>query len=122
MKIKDIIAITLLLTSAIIGILMISVFRQQQEPLYFAGTYIGTAEGNHGPITVSVTTDDYRILDINIVEEYEMPEVSVYVYDEMPEKMIKRNTWDVDVVTGATYTSQGVINAVQNALDQGMRQ
>lgn len=122
MKIKDIIPITLLVASAIIGILMINVFKQQKEPLYFAGTYEGTGEGNHGPIIVSVTTDDYRILGIDIIEEYEMPEVSVYVYNEMPEKMIKHNTWNVDVVTGATYTSQGVIKAVQNALEQGMRQ
>ncbi|WP_352418614.1 FMN-binding protein [Proteiniborus sp.] len=91
---------------------------QPKKQLYKPGEYIGVGEGHHGPIKVVVTTDEYNILNIEIVEEYEMPELAVIVYEKIPLKVIKNNNVDVEVVAGASYTSIGLIEAIEDGLSK----
>lgn len=93
---------------------------QPKEQLYAPGEYIGVGEGHHGPIKVSVETDENRIIEIKVIEEYEMPELAVIVYEQIPEKVIKSNNADVDVVAGASYTSIGLIEAIKDGLSKAM--
>jgi uncharacterized protein with FMN-binding domain len=85
---------------------------------YQAGSYEGVGEGHHGPIKVMITTDQYRIKEIKVIEEYEMPELSKIVYEKIPKRVIKANRADVDVVAGATYTSKGLIEAITDGLSK----
>jgi uncharacterized protein with FMN-binding domain len=85
---------------------------------YQAGSYEGVGEGHHGPIKVLITTDQYEIKEIKIIEEYEMPELSEIVYDKIPKKVMKVNSAEVDVVAGATYTSEGLIEAIADGLNK----
>ncbi len=89
-----------------------------QEPLYVAGSYEGVAEGYHSQLVVHVTTDEYKITDIEIVKEDETPIISEIVYEEIPKAVIKANSVDVDVVAGATYTSQTLLGAIDNGLEK----
>ncbi len=89
-----------------------------KQKLYISGEYIGVGEGHHGPIKVKIITDEYSILSIQVIEEYEMPELAVIVYEEIPKKVIKFNNADVDVVAGASYTSVGLINAINDGLSK----
>lgn len=89
-----------------------------KEILYKEGKFEGTGKGHHGPIRVVVTTDEYNIKDIEIIEEYEMPELAEIVYEKLPKKVISRNSVDVDVVSGASYTSKGLLEAITNALNK----
>ncbi len=91
---------------------------QPKEELYEPGEYIGVGEGHHGPIKVVVKTDQYRILNIEIIEEYEMPELAAIVYEKIPNKVIKTNDSDVEVVAGASYTSVGLIEAIKDGLSK----
>lgn len=102
------------------GILLIVSFAAcgQKKIYYKEGSYEGSGQGHHGPMKVQITTDQYRIKEIKILEEYEMPELSEIVYDKIPKKIIKKNDADVDVVAGASYTSRGLIEAIQDGLDK----
>ena len=82
-----------------------------------AGTYEGEAEGFHGKIKVKVTLSDEEITDI-AVEQTETPGVGDQAIEEIV-ALIKANTsLKVDAVSGATYSSNGILAAVTAALEK----
>ncbi|QUI21725.1 FMN-binding protein [Vallitalea pronyensis] len=89
---------------------------------YDDGEYFGEAEGHHGPIKVKVLVDKHVISDIFILEEQEIPGLKEIVYEKIPPKMKKHNTWDVDGVSGATLTSTGLKNAVKDAIEDALQE
>ncbi|MBZ9687752.1 FMN-binding protein [Clostridium estertheticum] len=86
--------------------------------IYKQGTYEGNAEGHIGLIKVKIVTDQYEIKEITILEQQETPVIAEIVYDKIPPKVIKANSPEVEVVAGATYTSNGLINAIKDGLDK----
>lgn len=80
------------------------------------GTYYGESEGYYSIIKVSVTVKDGFIEEIQILDHEEPEILSKIVFEELPPRIIKRNSPQVDVITGATYTSRSFIEAVTNAL------
>jgi len=80
-----------------------------------AGTYEGEADGFHGKIKVKVTVTETAITDIK-VEHTETEGLGDKAVEEIVE-MVKTNTsLKVDAVTGATYSSKGIIEAITAAL------
>lgn len=79
-------------------------------------------QGHHGQIKVQITTDEYEIKKINIIDQQEVPVVSDVVYKTIPPEVIKQNSVDVDVVAGATLTSNGLIEAIKDALNKAKTQ
>ena len=88
-----------------------------QESGAAGGPLTGTANGFGGPITVSVTMDGDKITAVEIVSNSETPEIAGAALEQIPAAIVAANSADVDIVSGATYTSNGIINAVKNALD-----
>ena len=88
-----------------------------QESGSASGGLTGTAEGFGGPITVSVTMDGDKITAVEIVSNSETPEIAGNALEQIPAAIVEANSADVDIVAGATYTSNGIINAVKDALD-----
>ena len=86
--------------------------------IYKEGIYEGNAEGHIGPIKVQIVTDQYEIKEIKILEQQETPVIADIVYEKVPLRVIKANCTDVQVVAGATYTSNGLISAINNGLDK----
>ncbi|MCD7746527.1 MAG: FAD-dependent oxidoreductase [Lachnospiraceae bacterium] len=81
-----------------------------------AGTYEGVGEGRNGDIVVEVTLDDDGVItDIEVTEQEETDGVGTLAFDLIP-SMVENNTIAVDAVTGATLSSEGLIEAVTNAL------
>lgn len=80
------------------------------------GTWTGTAQGYGGDVTVSVTIANKKITAIEVVSASgETPSFFSRAKAIIP-KIIEAQNPDVDVVSGATYSSNGIINAVKNAL------
>lgn len=80
------------------------------------GTWTGTAQGYGGDVTVSVTIANKKITAIEVVSASgETPSFFSKAKALIP-KIIEAQNPDVDVVSGATYSSNGIINAVKNAL------
>ncbi|MGV8905893.1 MAG: FMN-binding protein [Acetobacterium sp.] len=82
------------------------------------GTYSGVADGYGPDLTVSVTVLDNIITDIQVVSHNERG-VKYYgkAIDAIPEAIIATQNPVVDTISGATYTSNGIMQAVLNALD-----
>jgi len=82
------------------------------------GTYTGVADGYGPNLTVSVTVSGNIITDIQVVSHNEK-NVKYYgrAIDAVPRAIIAAQNPVVDTISGATYTSNGIMQAVLNALD-----
>ena len=81
-----------------------------------SGPLTGTADGFMGPITVEVTMDGDTITGVTVVSNSETPSIAGNALEQIPEAIVAANSADVDIVAGATFTSNGIINAVKNAI------
>jgi uncharacterized protein with FMN-binding domain len=83
---------------------------------YEDGVYTGSAQGYGGLITVQVTVEGGRIVSIEILsadgETTSFFHRAVGVIDSV----LTRQTWEVDTISGATYSSRGILGAIENAL------
>lgn len=81
------------------------------------GVYTGEGEGKGGKIAVELVMKNSEISDIIVTEQNETPG-----YDDamatLTERMTGSNQLDVDMVSGATYTSQGFLQAVKDAFSK----
>ncbi|HUW23601.1 MAG TPA: RnfABCDGE type electron transport complex subunit G [bacterium] len=84
------------------------------------GSYTGEGGGFSGPIRVRVTVQNHRIIRIAILERQEVVEYWSKVREKIPQEILEKQNIDVDIVSGATYSSKGLIEAVTNALEKGI--
>jgi uncharacterized protein with FMN-binding domain len=78
--------------------------------------YEGTAQGYRGPIRVQVRINDGSITEIVIVDSEEDVFVGGAAMEELIGMVILYNTTDIDAVSGATESSRGFLEAVENAI------
>lgn len=78
--------------------------------------YTGSGKGMHSNIEVTVTVTDGKISGVTVDSHDETPGVSDPAIEQIPAAIVEAGTADVDVVAGATLTSNGIIEAVKNAL------
>ncbi|WP_270413403.1 FMN-binding protein [Blautia faecis] len=85
---------------------------------YKDGTYQGSGTGFGGTITVQVTVSDGKITAVDILSA--SGETGSYFASAqgVVSKVLSSQSPNVDAVSGATYSSNGIIQAVQNALSQ----
>ena len=85
---------------------------------YKDGTYQGSGTGFGGTITVQVTVSGGKITAVDILSA--SGETGSYFASAqgVVSKVLSSQSPNVDVVSGATYSSNGIIQAVQNALSQ----
>lgn len=79
------------------------------------GVYKGSATGYRGSVTVAVTILDKKIVSIDILSASD-DEAFFNKAKGVIDRIISSQSLDVDVVSGATYSSNGIIGAVKNAL------
>ncbi|HAD19339.1 MAG TPA: FMN-binding protein [Lachnospiraceae bacterium] len=80
------------------------------------GTYTGTGTGFRGETKVSVTVKSHKITDITI-ESYEDDEQYFQAAQTgMISEILKQQSLSVDTVSGATFSSNGILEAVADAL------
>lgn len=82
------------------------------------GTYEGSGQGFGGQIVVSVTIKNGSISDIQIKEAKNEDSAYFNNAKKIIDTVKQKQTADVDVASGATYSSKGIIAAVQNALKE----
>ncbi len=88
-------------------------------PELAANEYIGVANGFGGEIRVKVTMDGANIANIEVLSHGETAGISDPAFSTLPAAIIANNgTTGIDAVSGATFTSNGLIEAVNNALAQ----
>ena len=85
---------------------------------YTAGTYTGTAEGYNGPVSLDVTFSEDAITDIQINSSVETAYVGTPAFDIMIPDAIAANGSGIDMVSGATFTSRAIKEALNDAATQ----
>lgn len=85
---------------------------------YKDGTFTGSAAGYHGTVKVSVTIKDNKIKSIKILENHDDAAYFNRAKGILLPLMIKKQSTNVDAVSGATFSSNGIIKAVRNALSK----
>jgi uncharacterized protein with FMN-binding domain len=69
-----------------------------------------------GPIEVSVTVAGGKVTGVAVVSHKETAGVADSALSKVPQSIVAQQKVEVDTVSGATYASRGVIEAVRNAL------
>jgi uncharacterized protein with FMN-binding domain len=86
-------------------------------------TTIGkTAQTRWGPVQVQITTDaSGKITDVEVVEypsgNGEDQRINSYALPRLVQETLDAQSADVDMVSGATVTSEGYLQSLQSALD-----
>lgn len=83
-----------------------------------AGTYTAEAMGNNAPVKVEVTVSEDTIEKIVVLEHKETPSISDLALSEMPTKIVEVQGLGVDTISGATVTSNAILEAVALALEE----
>jgi uncharacterized protein with FMN-binding domain len=91
---------------------------EEAAPALAANEYIGVGKGFGGDIKVKVTMDGKNIAKIEVLEHGETAGICDAAFAQIPEAVIKAQSTQIDAVTGATFSSNGLIEAINNALAQ----
>ncbi|ABP66350.2 FMN-binding domain protein [Caldicellulosiruptor saccharolyticus DSM 8903] len=86
--------------------------------IYKDGTYTGEGFGYRPGLVVEVTIKDDKITKIKIVSHNETQSFAQLPFEIIPQEIIQNQSTNVDIVSGATRTSYGIIMAVEDALNK----
>lgn len=89
---------------------------------YIDGTYTGTGKGYlNGTTIVKVTVSKNKITKLELVAHEDTVEFMAMARDTIFSEIKSGQTTKVDVVSGATYSSKGIVSAVADALAQARK-
>ena len=86
------------------------------DNVYKDGTYTGEADGYGGTIQVEVTLASDEITSINVVSAPGEDSAYLSQAESVIDSILSAQSTDVDTVSGATFSSTGILNAVDEAL------
>jgi len=87
---------------------------------YQDGTYQASAMGYHDevPIELEVVISGGSIEEINILDHAETDGIADSAFEDVIPQIIETQSTDVDTLSGATITSEAIIEAVEKALEK----
>lgn len=86
--------------------------------VYKAGTYTSVAKGNNGDVTVEVVFDANAIVSVTVKDHKETQGISDPAIEKIPQGIVTGQTLAVDVISGATNTSNAILTAVEDCVKQ----
>lgn len=93
--------------------------KEENQAIYTPGTYEGRGQGHAGTMVVNVTVSENKIEKVDIVE-FSDSEFAVEPANQLVKKILDENSGDVDAVAGASLTSKGILEAVNDALSKAL--
>ena len=96
----------------VLGLMSVTAYAAELTDGVFEGT--GTSFG--GDLKVAVTVDGGKITKVEVLSHGDTAGVCDAAMEKVPAEIVEAQSADVDVVTGATFTSKGIMVAVKNAL------
>lgn len=82
------------------------------------GTYTEIAQGRYGEFEVTIVIENGEMKSILVGENNETPAIGGVAIKELTPKMIEKQSHEVDVVSGATITSNALKDAVARGLEK----
>ena len=114
-QLRNTLIILLISVALVFGISAVT----KEEPLTFTpGTYYGTATGNADGLWVKVVVTEDKIQSVEVIEHHETTGICEPAIEQIPVKITATNSPYVDVVSGATKTSNGIKDAVISCINQ----
>ena len=83
---------------------------------YADGVYVGSSQGYGGAVRVQVTMENGSITEVEILDASHETKQFLRRAKRLLTTIVDAQSWEVDAVSEATYTSRGILGAVQNAL------
>lgn len=90
----------------------------QASGVMIPGVYTATTAGFAGQDTVYVTVSESAILSIDVVSTDEPVYITKHAVEQIPAAIIEGQSVSVDAVTGATFTSNAIMRAVADCVEQ----
>ena len=78
--------------------------------------YVGSSRGYGGAVRVQVTMENGSITEVEILDASHETKQFLRRAKRLLTTVVEAQSWEVDAVSEATYTSRGILGAVQNAL------
>ena len=94
---------------------------ESNDSNYKDGTYQGEAEGFGGTVAVEVKVEKGKITAIEIVSAQNEDGAYLSMAKDIIPKIIEAQSTDVDTISGATFSSTGIKNASQEALEKAVK-
>ena len=110
--------------SLFLSILILFISCEKKQSSLRDGTFIGKGNGRNGPLEVSITVKDGQIVDAEITKDAETPNIADNAKKEIIERFLKDgSTAMLDAVSGATITSNAILDALDEAvaISQGIK-
>ena len=95
---------------------------ESEDLAYKNGTYTGDGQGFGGNIQVQVTLENDTITDIQVVSAPGEDSAYLSQVQGVISTILAAQSTDVDTISGATFSSTGIINAVNDALGKAENQ
>ena len=92
-----------------------------QESIFQDGVYQGSGTGFGGEIVLSVSVEGGQIVSVEALSHTGEDDAYFSLAQSMLPEMVARQTWQVDTVSGATFSSSGILEAAENALGQAVK-
>ena len=86
--------------------------------LFVPGTYTKSAKGFGGDCTVALTVSDNEITDVQIDGSNETENIGSFAVTLLQQSILENQTTNVDAISGATVTSNAILNAARQALTE----
>ena len=83
---------------------------------YADGVYVGASRGYGGAVRVQVTMENGSITEVEILDASHETKQFLRRAKRLLTTIVDAQSWEVDAISEATYTSRGILGAVQNAL------
>jgi fumarate reductase flavoprotein subunit len=110
--------------SLFLSILILFISCEKKQSSLRDGMFIGKGNGRNGPLEVSITVKDGKIVDAEITKDVESPNIADNAKKEIIERFLKDgSTAMLDAVSGATITSNAILDALDEAvaISQGIK-
>ena len=89
---------------------------------YKDGTYTGEAQGFGGSIDVAVIIENGKISEINITSAEKEDDAYLSMAEDIIPSILEAQSAEVDTISGATFSSTGIKEAVAQALEEAANQ
>ena len=83
---------------------------------YKDGVYQGEAQGYGGKVVVELTIEEGILTDLNILSAKQEDTAYLEAASALLETILEEQSTDVEVVSGATFSSNGILHATEAAL------
>lgn len=92
--------------------------KPEEASLYKPGTYTAKADGKNGAVEVEVVFSKSKIESVTVKGQSETEGVSDEAFKKIPEQIVAKQSLAIDVVSGASMSSNAILKAVEDCVVQ----